>query len=257
MTLDIILIVVIAVLALLPALIGLEMANNPPTNDRAKWRYRLEFIIVAILLIGATCLQAIHSAKEQAVATGDADKRTKDIQSQYDQLQGSINSIDQFIQHPPPGLTKEQVEAVVKAQLAAFRVPAANTTTESSGLSVTPTPIPTASLSPDVQALKEQGLKEAEEIDDWIAVVSKDAPKSSGSIPQADEQVEINAYVDRLNTEWKTKFSASVDSTILNLHVQGLRLACIADTRTTEPSQILNYRKICAQKIRETALSLH
>ena len=83
MTLDIALAVVIAPLAFLPSLIGGEMANNPPNSVRSKWRYRLGFIIVAILLLGVTYLQATHSAKEQALATGEADQRTKDIQSQY------------------------------------------------------------------------------------------------------------------------------------------------------------------------------
>jgi len=232
------------------------MANNPPTSAQARRRYRVEFIVIAIFLLGLTYFQAKRSKKEQVAATTEANKRTEDIKTQYDQLQGSINSLGQFIQHPPPGLTKEQVEAVVKAQLAGFRVPAVNTTPEPSSQPVAATPIPSAPLSPDVQALREQGLQEAKAIDDWIAVISKDAPVSNGSVPPADDLREKMAYVDRLNLEWKNNYAASAKSTVSNLHVQGLLRACLPNTGGTEPSEILLFRKICAQKIRETALSL-
>jgi biopolymer transport protein ExbD len=72
---DIALAVLIALLAFLPSIIGGEMANNPPTSAQARRRYRVEFIVIAIFLLGLTYFQAKRSKKEQVAATTEANKR--------------------------------------------------------------------------------------------------------------------------------------------------------------------------------------
>jgi hypothetical protein len=67
-----------------------------------------------------------------------------------------------------------------------------------------PPEIGVTTLEPQaIKKLKIQALELARDIYDWIASISKDAPKFGGPIPQnAEEAKNLDAYLDRLNTEW-------------------------------------------------------
>ncbi len=114
--------------------------------------------------------------------------------------------------------------------------------------------------SPDPQAIKQlkiQALELARDIYDWIASISKDAPKLSGPIPQnAEEAKNLNAYLDRLKTEWAKKFFTPSNNMVNELHVQGLLIACTPIAGGWSPSEILRFHTTCADRIKQAALDL-
>ena len=101
MNLDLALQLAFAILTVSLAWVGIEMANNPPTTKREKWVYRVVFIVVGTLLIGVFYWQGVRNIAEQASIRTEADKETKAVQTQYDQMTGKLNSIQQFVEHPP------------------------------------------------------------------------------------------------------------------------------------------------------------
>lgn len=122
MVLDISLqIAVFAFTALLTGL-GIEMTNNPPARDESskKWIYRIWFLGLAALLICTSGWQAVRNSNEQKNSEKQAEterqkqeERYKTLKSQNDQLQGQLSSISNFVQHPPPNLTQQQISSAV------------------------------------------------------------------------------------------------------------------------------------------------
>jgi predicted negative regulator of RcsB-dependent stress response len=263
MNLDIVLLLASAALTVSIAWVGIEMANNPPTSARAKRNYRIGFVVIAGMLMTVTYWQGKRNKAEQDAIRSDATQEIKNIQSQYDQLIGKVNTIDQFVEHPPAGLTKAEVAEVVRAQVTdALRTTIVNRNQSSEsgpatvpGPAVVATPAPNVPLTQNSQALKAQGLQLAKEIDDWIASVSKDAPKVTNPTPGTEDARNTDAYLDRLNKEWMQNFFVRANSMVNELHVTGLLIACRSIT-SYRPSMVLEFRRTCADHIEDAAKRL-
>jgi hypothetical protein len=113
--LDIALQIVSVVLTVLLAAVGIEMANNPPTNNARKWMWRLILIVLGLSLIVVNSWQSVNSADEQAKAKVEASIEQKILEAQYNQVQGKLDTIANFIAHPPSNLNPNQVTAAVHA----------------------------------------------------------------------------------------------------------------------------------------------
>jgi len=122
--LDIALQIVSIVLTVVLAGIGIEMANNPPSpaDKVKKWRYRGWFIFVGLLLVSVNYWQAARNAAEQLAikkkAEGEQEKieaKFKEVKTQYDNVQGQLTSISNFVQNPPSNLTPQQVIASIRS----------------------------------------------------------------------------------------------------------------------------------------------
>jgi len=256
MNLDVILVVISAILVVCLSWVGIEMANDPPTTTRLKWRYRLIFIVVGLLSITVTLWQDTRNRREQAAITSSAERDRRAIQSQYDQLQGQLKTINQFVEHPPSGLTEGQVAEVVKAQIdAALR--AAGT----SGAKLAPTAVaapPPLPASPDLQALRDQGLEVAKGIKDWITLVRPDMPATGSGDP-----TKTRAYVNRIDSEWDNNFATQAESFLRKVPIRpGYILSCqrgaiLTDLYHNDPATILQMRKTCADRIQQAALDVH
>jgi hypothetical protein len=247
------------------AFIGIEMANNPPTGERAKWAYRLSFIVVGFLLIVVTYLQAIRNMNQQAAVKIEADKATKAVQTKFDQVTGKLDNIQHFVENPPSGLTQAQVADVVRIQVADIvrTMIAGRSQSSESGPPAQASPVaPTmAPLAPDTQALKHKGMQVAKEINDWIALNSQDVPNPPNmGMPSSSEDAKARTYADRLNSEWRDKFEVQAILLVGNLHIKGLNLACI-DTISgafqNNPAYILKMHKLCEDRIEQAAQDLN
>jgi hypothetical protein len=253
--LDRLLTVLSVILTLVPIGIGIEMANNPPKSGKEKRNYRIGFIVIAGLLIAVTYWQGERNKAEQDAIRSKATEETKKIQTQYDNLFGHVTGIEQFVEHPPAGLTKAQVADVVRGQLTTA-LHASNAQPPALG-SGNPPIVSTTPLSQSSQELKGRGLQLAKEIDDWIASVKKDEPILSTQFPQTQEQRNaMQAYSEQLTTEWNHKFYDRADSLVGELHVQGLILACRNETPSEIPALALQFRNTCARAIERAALEL-
>jgi hypothetical protein len=130
------------------------------------------------------------------------------------------------------------------------------------------TPTPSASTPPQkplpplepqaIRELKVQALQLANNIDNWIALESKNAPRLSGPIPQtAEETKNLESYMNQLNKEWNDKFNGPANSMVRELQIQGLLISCNGGYLFDSPSKTLRYRGICASAIQRAALNLH
>ena len=99
------------------------MANKPPTTNTARWIYRGIFIVVGLLLIGTTCWQGVRNSEAQTKANAEARKEQQQMESKYDQLQGQLKNINDFIAHPPPGLTQSQLTEAVRTMAGKIQPP--------------------------------------------------------------------------------------------------------------------------------------
>ncbi len=182
---DIALLLAVAILTVSLSAVGVEMANYPPTTSKAKWTYRVIFIVIGILLIGAFFWQGIRNIAEQTSIRSEAREETKAIQTQYDQMTGRLKSIQQTVDDPPQGLTKDQVAEVVKAQVTeALRtvITTRNPTAGPVAAAYSPpvlSPPPPSKRSTDaltLQALQREAFGLVRQIDDWICVNFTDVP---------------------------------------------------------------------------------
>jgi len=65
----------LAILVVLESFIGIEMVNTPPITKRHKWIWRISFFVLAVGIIGLTCLQNYYSQKdEQGMRTDFSDR---------------------------------------------------------------------------------------------------------------------------------------------------------------------------------------
>jgi hypothetical protein len=117
MILDIFLLMAVAVLTALLGALGFHMANNPESIPKHKGTYLSIFIVLCLLLLGATFCQAIHTAREQTKARNDALAEQKRLEDQIGKLQGKSDTVLQFVSHPQPGLDSSQVAVAVRAML--------------------------------------------------------------------------------------------------------------------------------------------
>jgi len=80
------------------------MSNNPPTSRTARWIYRSVFIAFGGLLIGVTYWQGKQNIDEQNRVKTEARAEQQRIEGQYNQVQGKLDGITQFVAHPPLAL---------------------------------------------------------------------------------------------------------------------------------------------------------
>ena len=88
MNLDIALQIISIALTVLLAYVGVEMANHPPTCNKQRWKYRIIFSVLGLMLIGINWWQSSRNAHEQLVAKQDAVEEQRRIEAQYNQVQG-------------------------------------------------------------------------------------------------------------------------------------------------------------------------
>jgi hypothetical protein len=117
MNLDLALLLASVALTVFLAAVGIEMANNPPTSRKAKWVYRSVFILLGTLLIGTTYWQGKRNIEEQARTRAESLREQQETKTQYDKVQGRLESIDRFVGHPPSGFTEKQIASVVRAMV--------------------------------------------------------------------------------------------------------------------------------------------
>jgi len=115
--LDIALVVASITLTVLLAAVGVEMANKPPTTPTHRWVYRSIFIVLGGLLVSVTSWQSVRNANEQRNAKADALAEQRKADAQYNQVKGQLDGIGQFLAHPPPVLTREQIAAVARSMV--------------------------------------------------------------------------------------------------------------------------------------------
>jgi hypothetical protein len=114
MNLDLALLIASITLTILLAGVGVEMANNPPSSCKSKWTYRSIFIILGTFLIGVTIWQGKRNMKEQQRTVSEGRAAQKQVKAQYDQVQGKLDTIVEFIAHPPPNLSSKQIATAVQ-----------------------------------------------------------------------------------------------------------------------------------------------
>jgi hypothetical protein len=270
--LDLFLIVLDIVLTVSLAGIGIEMANNPPTTTTAKWCYRAVFSIIGGLLVWVTCSQEVRSITEQTSIRTAAETERRTIQTQYDQVTGKLNSIQEFVEHPPAGLTKDQVAEVVRSQVAdAVRMAVAgkpqlppvatNTTPVNPAVPTTPA-ASNLPQSPDSQTLQREAFGFVQQVNDWIASATKDAPNPSALRDQTDqaavaaERERAQTWMVQQNAYWAKTFQEQAQDFVKKLQIRGLRIACISGPYFDDPSRMLMNRKICADYIDAAARKL-
>lgn len=91
------------------------MANNPPASETQKWRYRSIFIGLAIALIAVNYWQAAINADEQRKIKVEALAAQDRIEAQYNVVRGKLDTVNQFVAHPPSTFDSKQVAAAVHA----------------------------------------------------------------------------------------------------------------------------------------------
>ena len=240
------------------------MANNPPTTKKKRMGYRVCFIVLGGLLIWVFYIQGTRNMNAQAAIKSEADRETKKIQRQYDQLQAQLNTINQFVQHPPPGLTNAQVADVVKAEVEAiYRTSAGSGQSPSRNPATAPIQTYSAPiappLSPNSEALKEQGLELANEMNDWLRVMAADAPSMDDTFTPASsaEQEKVQAFTSRMQSEWREKFEGRATQMLGQLQkvgaITGMHNNC---TVGGLGRYLLSARTSCAQTIQAGAQAL-
>ncbi len=258
------------------------------------WKYGT--VAFGLILSGCTWWQmerqeeASSGAQEAAierVASETSQRVTEAVGQQYQSL---ITELAQQFQQLGMGIRTYGARAhrdseTISGALDALRQEASKQTGPSGLQPVTPpsssaspsvpafprTPVASSAPPEDTQALKDQGLQLAKEINDWISAVSQEAPNSEPVqspggppvppvFPTPEERAAQSSYVDLLNTEWNAKFAGRATSMVNLLHVQGILLACRRGSGGPwydNPTSILAFRKTCANSIERTALGMH
>jgi hypothetical protein len=115
--LDLALLVLSIILTVLLALVGVEMANNPPTTAKHKRIYRSVFITIGFFLIVVTYGQGVRNGNEQQRLRTDASDRQGELEGRLNQMQGKLNNIENFVSHPPRTFSPADVNAAVRAMV--------------------------------------------------------------------------------------------------------------------------------------------
>jgi len=83
MNLDVSLLLASILFTILLAAVGVEMANAPPTSNKARWTYRASFIIFGVLLIGTTYWQGKRNTEEQNRIRVEAQVQQRDLKENF------------------------------------------------------------------------------------------------------------------------------------------------------------------------------
>lgn len=237
-----------------PVALGLIVILVPSKHEdpRRHRRWRRILGISLIVYGGVVWWQGAHNMNEQAAIRAEGDRRTAAIQTQYDTLNGQLKVIGQFVEHPPAGLTKDQVADVVRTQIAAA---AGKSQSPASGPPQTISPIPAGSptdLPQNPPGLKAQALQLAHGMHDWIASARQIVP----DIPDTPENNGKRMfYLQGLNQQFNEKFP-DAEQMVGLLKISGLLVSCQKNTGFPDPKQVLQLRENCADSIQQAALKL-
>lgn len=238
----------IAIMAFLGVLLSLR--EHVGGCEKAVW-------IVVMLILVSLEIRSMYLYNQD-----ELDTRNKQfgafttLGSKNDQLQRTLNKVDQFVEHPHPELTKEQVADVVHKTIEDDRL-SQSAPPPTPPISV-PTAAPTPLLSQDSRALQQEGLQMAKDINDWIASVSPGVPKTAtAGAPTIEERKVLSDYAVHLNLDWRDKFGMRPQVLMGKLHVPGLNLqSCAPTVSSSSPYDILQFRLGCATKIEQAARNL-
>lgn len=170
-----------------------------------------------------------------------------------------INTLDQQIStiktQMAAAIGDPQQTAALKAQLNTVQnqYNAATQKLASTLAQVQGAPLP----APTPAELKAIGLQLAQDIQAWIATVSKEAPQPPPGIASSPD--EDRKYVERLNVEWQTKFNYMANFLLHRLPIrEHLNFACFPDIPYAQfgPSGALQLRQTCASAIERGAMEL-
>lgn len=247
------------IFTVLPVFLGALLAIYLPTEKQKTRRglWIAGFAVLAVLGLVANRAARAQSKKENdqnklQLSTDLANVKAQgdSIQRQSTQIYNQATAILKFVSRPPRGLTQEQVAAVATEFLAAIKTPSpVQTTAPVASMQ----PLPSPADTPITEDARKRGLQLAQEIDDWITSVSKDEPSSSRAKPPTpEEQAQDEKYVERLNSEWTTKFAGRADRSVGELHVKQIIYACRVFP-SDDPDFILAMRTSCAYSIRKAA----
>jgi hypothetical protein len=262
--LDLLLLIASISLTISIAWIGIEMANNPPTTDRAKWKYRIMFGVIALSLIGVTYWQGKRNKDEQATIQSESDREKQAIQSQYDKLGQKMDDIGTFFKHPPAGLTKDQVADAVRTMLAP---PPKQDSVQSTPTGATPPQsIPSnsskAPVPPEMLALKAQALTMAAKMDEWADLRLKEAPDVISQTPEDAKKAQ--ALHELIESEWTNQFGGAqgllaliqiFERDVLKVQMIPVIHACMGHINFMGPGDqgVLRTRKSCASALAAAA----
>jgi hypothetical protein len=117
----------------------------------------------------------------------------------------------------------------------------------------------------ETKELQIKGLQMAKEINDWIALVSKDVPKPAPVSPgggwnpaaEAADEKASEAYARTLESEWTAKFDGGPRLLLHQLHNdQGVLLTCTGNAAAGGITNFLGLCKACADRIEQGAMRL-
>jgi len=108
MNTDVVLGLFLAAFAVFPSVIGVEMANKPPNNDKKLlWRYRIAFIVVALGTIVTAGVQITRNLHEQ-------ERLQRESTAQNSALTLQLQIIKELAEHPPAGTSESQIASAIK-----------------------------------------------------------------------------------------------------------------------------------------------
>lgn len=100
-----------ALFTALMALVGIEMANNPPTKPRDKWGFRITFCVLAIISIWITLEQSKRSELQKTLADQRFHAEEVKTQTQLGYMTGKLDTLaavygDLAKQRPGTGISQ-------------------------------------------------------------------------------------------------------------------------------------------------------
>jgi hypothetical protein len=167
--------------------------------------------------------------------------------------------------------TQEELDATFETVLASARAGSAANSAEIARVQATALPtfqnsLTAAPLTPgETKELQIKGLQMAKEINDWIALVSKDVPKPAPVSPgggwnpaaEAADEKASEAYARTLESEWTAKFDGGPRLLLHQLHNdQGVLLTCTGNAAGGGPTNFLGLCKACADRIEQGSMRL-
>jgi hypothetical protein len=247
----------IAILAFLGIILSLR--EHVGRREKAVW-------IVAMLILVCLEIRSMYLYNQDELSARSAQfSAFSTIEGKYDQLQKTVNNVNQFVSHPHPELTPSQMLDFVRKQLAHSAQPPEPTPSAaiSAGPSVPPANNPFSPFPPADPALKAQGLQVANEINDWVASNLQDAPvmprppSPPVGMPmnqQATLKAEVATaknYTDRLDKEWNEKFASRVGILITGMHISLANHLMACGGHSDDPRTTLGWRKSCGELIEQ------
>jgi hypothetical protein len=240
----------IALLAFLGLIMALTIGENPGRYKKAAWIF-VGFALMALEMWAISHDRAAQDAKyasDRAAQEKAFHESETKLASIFQETKGMRSDVKKFQLQAfaqSNEIAKKQEALAVEVE---ERLKAAAAVPEKTAPPPANPPLP--SLNNPV--LKAQALQLAKDITDWLVSISADAP------PQFSSQSQ--QFLERLNSEWRDKWSASAGSTLTQLQLLKVAPvnihACMPNLPVSDTLMMLNFRKMCAADIENGAAQL-